>query len=81
MVTMCLPSSNCIGVEQERIAVPVEVDGAGTAGADPAAELGAGEAELVAEVPEQGHGGVTVESAPLPVDEQLHAESPAGWYV
>ncbi len=81
MVTMCLPSSTCIGVEQDRIGGALEMHGAGTARADAAPELGAGEAEFVAEVPEEGHGSVAVEGATLAIDEQLHAESPAGYVV
>src|ERR1700757_4244573 len=55
----------------------VLVDGAGSTEGHAAAELGAGEAEDVAEVPEEGHRGFAVEGTLNAVDLELdHGESP-----
>ena len=48
-----------------------EMDGAGAAERDAAAELGAGEPEFVAEVPQQRHVGIAVEAARSPVHGQF----------
>ena len=50
---------------------PVDVHGAGAAQRDPAAILRAGKAELVSDVPEQRHVGITIELAIL----SIHSEA------
>ena len=60
---------------QERHGVAVEVHGAGAALRDAAAELGAGEAEQVAQDPEQRHVGWRVDFALGAVDGQFHRHS------
>ena len=54
-----------------------DVHGAGAALGDAAAVLGAGERELVAQVPEERHRGVAVERTPCAVDCQCHGNSSA----
>src|SRR4051794_3825559 len=49
----------------------IEMDGAGAAGGYAAAELGAGQTQLIPQVPEQRHLAVTVELLLLPVNAQL----------
>ena len=54
---------------------PIEVDGTGAALRDAAAELGAGEADQIAEDPEEGHIGWGVYVAGGAVDGQFHGRS------
>ena len=55
MVVTDLPATAPIGSTQQRVADAVDVHGAGAAERHAAAVLGARQAELVPEHPEQGH--------------------------
>ena len=77
MVVIFLPAAADTGVTQERLRRAVQVHGAGAALRDAAAELGAGEAEQVAQHPEQGHVGRRIHVALDAVDGQFHGALPA----
>ena len=65
------------GVHAGALRLAVHVHGARAAGRDAAAELRAGQAQLVAEVPQERHRGIALEGALHAVHAQLgHAGYP-----
>ena len=56
--------------------LPVQVDGAGAAQRHPAPELGAGQRELVAQVPQQRRGRIAVKRAIRAIDTQSNHWEP-----
>ena len=54
----------------------IHMHGAGAASRDAAPQLGAGEGEVVAQVPEQGHGGIADERAGRAIHRESHGGTP-----
>jgi hypothetical protein len=77
MVVICLPTASLTGIAQERTGDAVDMHRAGAALRDAAAVFGAGQADVLADRPEQGRAVVDVDVVVLAVDvETGHSRPP-----
>ena len=72
MVVTCFAPTLSTATRQERIGDAVDVHGAGAALGDAAAELGAGQAERVAQHPQQRRVGLDIDLVGSSVDGKRH---------